>query len=235
MIRIENLYKKFRKNEVLKGINLDLNKEGITAILGPNGSGKTTLIKSVLGLVLPDKGNIYFDEESIKHKYEYRARIAHMPQIANFPENLTSRELLNMIKDLRGETASFDHLIEMFGLRNELPKKMSTLSGGTRQKLNFVMAFMYDVPVIILDEPTTGLDPLALIRMKDYILKEKERGKKILITTHIMSFVEEIADNIIFLLEGKIYFEGKLQELLNMQNETKLETAIANILKKNLS
>ncbi len=230
MIRIENLHKKFGKNEVLKGISLNIEHQGITAILGPNGSGKTTLIKSFLGMVLPDKGEIYYKNINIKNHFEYRNDIAHMPQIAHFPENLTSREIINMIIDLRKSKTNENYLIKLFGLENELDKKMVNLSGGTRQKVNFLIALMYETPIIILDEPSNGLDPLALLRLKEHLQTEKQKGKQILITTHIMSFVEEVADNIIFLLEGNIYFNGKLSELLELQNESKLERAIAKIL-----
>jgi Cu-processing system ATP-binding protein len=232
MIEIDNLHKKFGANQVLQGINLSLSEPGITAIVGPNGSGKTTLIKCILGMTIPDSGTIYFGQEDTKGEYKYRHSIAHMPQIAHFPENLTARELIRMIHDLRSETSTHDEMCELFKLEQELDKKMSDLSGGTKQKVNFVVAMMHDVPVIILDEPTASLDPLALIHLKKTILDEKARGKQILITTHIMSFVEEVADNIIFLLEGNIYFNGPLKDLLKNNGEEKLEKAIAKILEE---
>jgi len=231
MIRFENIHKQFGKNQVLQGIDLVFDQPGITAILGPNGSGKTTLIKCLLGLVLPDFGNIYFQDEEVIKKFEYRNQISHLPQIARFPQNLTAAEIIRMIKDLRPGNTREDFFIELFDLEKELDKKMSTLSGGNRQKVNLLLALMYDNPVIILDEPGTGLDPLALINLKEYLLKEKARGKLILITTHIMSFVEEMADNIVFLLEGNIYFDGSQQELLSKHGELSLEHAIANILR----
>ena len=230
MIKIKNLHKKFGKNKVLKGISLNFQRGGITAILGPNGSGKTTLIKCLLGMVFPDDGEILFNNNSIKREFQYRNEISHLPQIAKFPENLTSRDLITMIKDLRKGETKEDYFISMFDLEKELDKKMVNLSGGTRQKVNIMLALMYDNPVIILDEPSTGLDPLALINLKSYIMKEREKGKLILITTHIMSFVEEIADDIAFLLEGHVYFYGPLGELLKIEEEVNLERAIAHIL-----
>ncbi len=235
MIKFEKLYKSFGKNQVLKGIDLHFKNEGITAVLGPNGSGKTTLLKCFLGLVLPDKGEIFFQGKEVQRKFDYRNHIAHLPQIARFPENLTALEIINMIKDLRSGETREDFFIELFDLKKELNKKMGTLSGGNRQKVNLLLALMYDSPVIILDEPSTGLDPLALINLKNYLLEEKAKGKLILVTTHMMNFVEEMADNIVFLLEGKIYFDGSLQQLLEEHNETKLERAIANILRPNIT
>ena len=204
MVTIENLHKKFGKNQVLSGVDLTINDGGIFAVLGPNGSGKTTLIKSILGMVIPDKGNITVLNENIKKNSEYRHKIDYLPQIANFPSNLRVKELIKMIKDLRKPTNKDEQLIELFKLEPFLDKKLGNLSGGTKQKVNLVLTFMFNSPLIILDEPTTGLDPISLIRLKDLIQKEKDKGKTILITSHIMSFVEEVADEIVFLLDGKI-------------------------------
>ncbi|MBT8234035.1 MAG: ABC transporter ATP-binding protein [Saprospiraceae bacterium] len=234
MIKFENLYKSFGKNDVLKGIDIHFDHQGITAILGPNGSGKTTLIKCLLGLVLPDSGEIFFDKEKTLNQFEYRHHIAHLPQIARFPENLTALEIIDMITDLREGATRVEELIEMFDLKKELNKKMGTLSGGNRQKVNLLIALMYDTPAIILDEPSTGLDPVAIINLKQFLREEKAKGKLILITTHMMSFVEEMADNIAFLLEGKIYFDASLQQILADHNETNLERAIAKILHADL-
>jgi Cu-processing system ATP-binding protein len=230
MISIQNLHKSFGKNKVLKGIDVDFIKPGITAVLGPNGSGKTTLIKSILGMVIPNEGTITVDGKDIKGQWAYRNKIDYLPQIARFPENLKVKELLSMIKDIRGGVSDSDQFIGLFDLQPFINQRLGNLSGGTLQKVNIMLALMYDSPLIILDEPTTGLDPLSLVRLKKLILEEKAKGKIILITTHIMSFVEEMADNIIFLLEGNIHFKGSLKELKSSYNSEKLEEAIANIL-----
>ncbi|MBE9490396.1 MAG: ABC transporter ATP-binding protein [Bacteroidetes bacterium] len=231
MIEIKNLNKKFGKNEVLKGLNLTINKGGIFAVLGPNGSGKTTLIKSILGMVILQSGTINLNGKTIKKDYAYRNNIDYLPQIANFPNNLSVKELIKMIKDLRGnKTDKDEELIKLFKLEPFLDKKLGTLSGGTKQKVNLVLTFMFDSPLVILDEPTTGLDPISLIRLKDVIKMEKEKGKTILITSHIMSFVEEVADEIVFLLEGVIYFKGTIPELKTKTNQPDFEHAIASIL-----
>ena len=230
MIEVKDLYKKFGNNEVLKGLNLTIEKEGIFTILGPNGSGKTTLIKSILGMVLPDSGDILVNGENVKKQWDYRFNIDYMPQIANFPTNLSVDELFDMIIDLRGSQKRKDELVKLFGLREFLNKKLGNLSGGTKQKVNIVLSFMFDSPIIILDEPTTGLDPVSLIRLKDLIMSEKERGKTILITTHIMDFVEQISDQIVFILEGVIYFRGTVNELKAKTNQESIERAIASIL-----
>nr|AWJ66133.1 ABC transporter, ATP-binding protein [uncultured bacterium] len=230
MIKIKNLHKSFGNNSVLKGIDVTFDRPGITAVLGPNGSGKTTLIKSVLGMVIPDQGTIEFEGQSIKGQWAYRNKIDYLPQIARFPENLTVSELLKMVKDLRAAAANDDELIAFFELEPFLKKRLGNLSGGTRQKVNIVQAFMYDSPIIMLDEPTSGLDPVAMIRLRELILKEKEKGKIIQLTTHIMSFVEEMADDLIFLLDGKVHFQGTIQLLKEQYHQSNLERAIAGIL-----
>jgi Cu-processing system ATP-binding protein len=231
MIHISSLHKSFGKQNVLKGISLDFNKPGITAILGPNGSGKTTLIKSILGMVLPTAGHIHFEDKDIKGQWDYRSRIDYLPQIARFPDNLRVDELLRMIQDIRGVApASLDRLIALFDMADYMNKRFGNLSGGTKQKANIIQAFMYDSPVIILDEPTNGLDPVALIRLKTLLQEEKQKGKLILITTHIMSFVNEMADDVVFLLDGKVHYRGSVDALKIQFGEQDLEKAIAGIL-----
>lgn len=232
MIEIRSLYKKFGKVEVLKGLDLSIKSGGIFAVLGPNGSGKTTLIKSVLGMVVPNKGDIVIDGNSILKKHEYRNNINYLPQIANFPSNLSVNELIKMVKNLRSKPAVDQDLIELFRLQPFLDKKLGNLSGGTKQKVNLVLTFMFDSELIILDEPTTGLDPISLLNLKKIIQAEKKKGKTILITSHIMSFVEEMADEIVFLLDGKIYFKGTLTAIKEQTKQNDLEHAIAAILIK---
>ncbi len=234
MIEISSLNKRFGKLTVLDGLDLTIDSGGIFAILGPNGSGKTTLIKSILGMVIPDKGEIKIDGTSVLRKWKYRNEINYLPQIANFPANLSVNELIKMVKNLRPKQANDKVLIERFALESFLDKKLGNLSGGTKQKVNLVLTFMFESDLIILDEPTTGLDPISLIQLKEIIHEEKEKGKTILITTHIMSFVEEIADEIVFLLDGEIYFKGSSKELKQRTGQIDLEHAIAKLLSKDL-
>ena len=230
MITINNLHKSYGKLKVLKGIDLAFNKNGIFAVLGPNGSGKTTLIKSILGMVIHESGDIILNGEKVKGKFKYRNDINYLPQIARFPANLKVEELIRMIEEIRPKSSSKEELINAFGLQSVLKQKLGNLSGGTKQKVNLVLTFMFDSPILILDEPTTGLDPISLIYLKKLIKKEKENGKTILITSHIMSFVEEIADEIVFLLDGMIYFNGSIKNLKEQTDQADLEHAIAKII-----
>ncbi|GLR17607.1 ABC transporter ATP-binding protein [Portibacter lacus] len=233
MITFKQLNKTYKKNHVLKNIDLEMAGSGVVALLGPNGSGKTTMLKCFLGMVLPESGDIIFDGQSILGKYEYRSKVSYLPQIARFPDNLSARELISLMKEIKPGTTREARFIEVFNREKELDKKMSSLSGGTRQKVNIILALMHDDPLIILDEPSTGLDPLSLQELKKFIREEKENGKLVIITTHILSLAEDLADEVLFLLEGNIYFNGPLQQLLNDQHGSSLEMAIAQILRTN--
>ena len=229
MIRIENIEKSFKKLQVLKGVNVEMEKGKIYAFLGPNGSGKTTLLKSILGLVRPDKGKIIIGEQDIHKQWEHRKKIGYMPQVASFPDNLNVQELFKMICDVRNMPAEYNELLRYFQLDDQLKSPLKTLSGGMKQKVNAILALMFDPEILIFDEPSVGLDPVSHLKLKQLILEEREKGKTILITTHILSEVEELADEIIFLLDGKIFFQGPTKELLASQDEVALERAIAKI------
>ena len=234
MITFKNLEKKFGKFHVLKNISLVVQPGKITAIVGPNGSGKTTIIKSILGLVKPDSGDILIDDKSILDKYLYRNNIGYMPQSASFPENLTVQEVIKMIADLRNNIIDVEsNLIETLNLIPEMNKQIKNLSGGNKQKLSAYIALIFNPSIIILDEPTAGLDPVASSNFKQRILEERTKGKTIILTSHIMSEIEELADNILFLIDGRIVFDGEVKDLIESTGEHKLEKAIANMMTEN--
>ena len=233
LLRIEKLEKQFGSLPVLQSVDVTIMPGVVTAIVGPNGSGKSTLIKSILGLVRPDRGTIWIKGQKINGDCSYRRHIGYMPQIARFPENLRVRELLYMIKDVRESEAKLDEdLRRIFALDKERDKVLRTLSGGTRQKVSAAIAFMFQPEILILDEPTAGLDPASSSKLKDKILQEKARGKTIVLTSHIMSEVEQMADDIAFLLDGQIRFTGKISALKAHAGATTLERAMAQMMEK---
>ena len=234
MIEIKGLTKSFGRQRVLQGIDLTIAPGRVTAIVGHNGAGKTTLIKAILGLSRPDGGTITLDGQPIGDDPAYRARIGYMPQIARFPENLSGHELLDMIKDLRGDAITHvdEDLIGRFALGQELRKPLRVLSGGTRQKVNAVLAFLFSPELLILDEPTAGLDPVSSSTLKDRILSMRGEGRTFVITSHIMSELEELADDVALLIDGRVQFAGPLQGLKVETRQLNLERAIAHLMRR---
>ena len=228
ILQIMKVSKRFGELDILRAVDLTIAAGRVVAIVGPNGAGKTTLIKSVLGLTRPDTGRITLRGTDVLGANAYRANIGYMPQIAHFPENLTGAELIAMLKDLRGPAAQLDtELIECFGIEEALEKPLRVLSGGTRQKVNAAMAFLFSPEVLILDEPTAGLDPLSSSVLKDKILVERGAGKTIMVTSHIMNELEELADDVAFMIDGRVAFSGTLDDLKRVTAQTTMERAVA--------
>ena len=218
MINIKGLNKSYNKFNVLKDIDLTMNKGEVVTLMGPNGSGKTTLLKCILGLVLPESGEIIVNDINIKNNYRYREFIGYMPQVAYYPENLKVKEVFTVIKEIRGKEKATDfELMKAFKIDDMQNKNISSLSQGMKQRLSGALTFLFDSEIIILDEPTAGLDPASAEIMKKKIIKEKAKGKLIIITTHIISEVEELADRLIFMYEGSIKLEKKVDKM-NIQN-----------------
>lgn len=231
MIQLQTISKSFGSVQVLNNVTLNFKQGTTTALLGPNGSGKTTIIKTILGLVKPESGMVHVNNQPVNNTWQYRASIGYMPQIARYPDNLAVRELLDMIADLRNENPALsDELIHEFELEPHCEKPMRSLSGGTRQKVSAVAALMFDAPILILDEPTAGLDPVMARRLKDFVRKEQANGKTILLTTHVLAEIEELADDVAFLLEGDVVFQGSRHQLLDEAGTTDFERAITTLL-----
>jgi Cu-processing system ATP-binding protein len=232
MIEIKNLTKKFNKFTALQDINLECKKGHSIAFIGPNGCGKTTLIKCILGLNVVEFGDILVSGNSVKKDFLYREKIGYMPQIGKYPENMTIGQTIKMIQDNRKNVENIDtELLEAFELPKLYDKKMSTLSGGTTQKVSAVLAFMFHPEIIILDEPTAGLDPLASEILKNKIIKERKNGKLIIITSHLLSELDDMVNEIVFINEGKILVHQSVEDLKTETQQTKISDAITNILK----
>lgn len=233
MIHIKKLEKKFKKLKALQSVEAQLEKGQVVALIGPNGSGKTTLIKSILGLVKPESGEILFDGKSIATDVSYRNFIGYMPQIGRYPDNMTIGQLFSMIRGIRGTGATTDlEMYDRFSLEKMSGKAMKTLSGGTRQKVSAALAFLFDPPVLILDEPTAGLDPVSAELLKEKILSEKEKGKLVLVTSHILSDLEEFATHIMYLQDGVLLFHKTIAELRIETGEERLNKAIAKLMQQ---
>lgn len=231
MIEIENIKKSFGQLEVLKGMSLTIPKGQATGIVGPNGAGKTTLIKTILGLVKADSGLIKVNGQTLDKDGKYRKNIGYMPQVARYPENMIVYELFDFIKGLREQDPVYEEeLIDQFTLRPELEKSLRTLSGGNRQKVGATLAMMFNPNILFFDEPTAGLDPRSSHKFKKRVANEKENGKTVIITSHIMSELEQLVDHVVFILDGNIRYYGSMENLLLESNETRLEAAIASMM-----
>lgn len=232
MITIQQLSKKFGKLQVLNEVSLTLGGGQCVALIGPNGSGKTTLIKTILGMVVAQSGKILFKGKDIAGEWEYRNEIGYMPQIGQYPENMTIGQVLDMMKDIRRipESALDYDLFKAFRLDDMLGKRMRTLSGGTRQKVSACLAFMFNPEVLILDEPTAGLDPISSELLKDKIIAERQKNKLIVITSHVLSELDDLVSEVIYMQEGKPLFHKSLQSLKADTGTDRLSSAIARVM-----
>jgi Cu-processing system ATP-binding protein len=233
MIKLTEVTKSFGKFKALDNISLTLGKGQAISLLGPNGSGKTTLIKSILGLVIPEAGTITVNGLQVNNNWAYRSHIGYMPQIGRYPDNMTIVQVLNMIKELRSDKRVYDEeLIDSLGLRKIQDKTMRSLSGGTRQKVSACLAFLFSPDVFILDEPTAGLDPLSSEILQSKIAQERNKGKLILITSHVLSDLEDITSHILYLQDGKMMFHKTVEDLQNITGELKLSKIVASLMQE---
>lgn len=231
MIALDNVRKAFGPRTVLDGVSLALAPGRITALVGPNGSGKTTMIKCILGLARADAGRLLLDGTPADADGAYRARIGYAPQAPHFPANLAVGEVFAMLRALRPGADADETLLDEFSLRAEWETPVGTLSGGWRQKVSLAAAWLFRPDVLILDEPTAGLDPIAAGLLKHAIRLARAEGRTVLITSHILSELEELADDVAFLTDGRLRFAGSVQALLAETGARRLEPAIAALLR----
>ena len=233
MISIEHINKRFKKLNALIDVSAQFEKGQVISLIGPNGSGKTTLIKCILGMVRSTSGKIFVDGQLINGDPSYRGKIGYMPQIGRYPDNMKVGQLFSMVKNIRNiEDDDLDNdLIVRFNLVSLFDKAMRTLSGGTRQKVSAALAFYFHSDILILDEPTAGLDPLSSEILKEKIIAEKKRNKLILITSHILSDLDELTTHVMYLQEGRVQFFKGIAALREETGELKLGKAVAHIMK----
>lgn len=233
MIELEGINKKFGSVQALNSVDITFDAGKSYALIGPNGSGKTTMIKSILGMVIPTEGNIRVDGKSIRNDWKYREKIGYMPQIGHYPQNMRIGQVIDMMKNIRRESIETDEeLIEAFNLKGIFDKRMHAMSGGTRQKVSAALAFLFHAPILILDEPTAGLDPVSVEILKDKIIREKSAGKLMIISSHILSDLDDLCTDVVYIFEGKIEYHDSLEDLKEQTGERRLGKAIANMITK---
>ena len=225
--------KSFGPLAVLHGLDLALRAGRVTAVLGPNGSGKTTLNKVLLGLVRPDAGAVLLDGDDVTGSVPYRAHIGYMPQAPRFPDNLSARDVLELVRSLRPDgAADVGRAIMEFGISSYADRPLGVCSGGQRQRVNAAVALLFAPDILILDEPTAGLDPVASAALKDRIAEERAQGRAILVTSHVLSDLEQLTDDVVLLLDGRVHYAGSLPALLAEADAETLERAVAALLQR---
>lgn len=235
MIELSGLHKKFGKLQVLNDLSVSFETGKATAVIGHNGSGKTTMIKCILGMVNPDAGLVKFNGMPVNNQWMYRSQLGYMPQIGRYPDNMSIGQVISMVKDIRSGMQNVwdEELIKAFALDEMQHKKMGTLSGGTRQKVSAALAFLFSPDVLILDEPTAGLDPVAAEILKEKIQQENKNGKLIIITSHIMSEIEELADELVFIYDGKVAFQKSVAELKAESGNERIGKVLKDLIQQN--
>jgi len=235
MITINEVSKSYGKQLVLDQINLEFPAGQSVALIGPNGSGKTTLIKLILSLAKADQGGITVNDKDVSEGGSYRKEIGYMPQMTRFPENMRVGQLFKLMQDIRPdipENAYDLELYEAFDIRKMEPKMLHALSGGMKQKVSAALAFLFDPDILILDEPTAALDPVSNETLKSKIRHAYESKKLVIITSHILSDLDEIVNQVVYLIEGQIAFHKSLDQLRQETAETRLNKIIVTLLHK---
>jgi Cu-processing system ATP-binding protein len=230
MITVRQLCKRYGATKALDGVDVDFAAGSITAIVGPNSAGKTTLLKSILGLVRPDSGTIRIGGQVVGRGPGYRAGIGYMQQLPYFPPHLSAAQLLLMLRELRPGSTADEKLIDRLRLRPELDKPLGSVSGGTRQKVNAATAFLFRPDVLILDEPTAGMDPVASRAFKDEVRLARDRGATVLLTSHVVSELQALADAVVLIVEGRTRFAGTSAELAVATGMHDIEDGLAELL-----
>ena len=217
-IKLENISKEYKNVKALDNINLAINSPAMIGFVGPNGAGKSTLMKMLVGQLLPTSGNIIVDGVLLnKNEKHLKERLGYLPQDFGLYEELTVEEFLDYMACLKGinrsKRKSIDRAISLTSLEEKRKFKIKTLSGGQKQRIGIAQAILNNPELLIVDEPTVGLDPEERIKFRN-LFSEGSKEKIVILSTHIIEDVESICNSIIVLNKGKILFAGEPSELV---------------------
>lgn len=218
-IEIKNLSKNFGKKQALSGVNLDI-QNGMFGLLGPNGAGKTTLMKVLTTLLRKSSGEVHVCGIPLEESKQIRSIIGYLPQDFSMYGNMSAYEALDYLAVLSGmkkkdRQEKVPELLEKVNLEKQRKTKVKAMSGGMRRRLGIAQAIIHDPKVIVVDEPTAGLDPEERVRFRN-LLCEIARERIVILSTHIVGDIEATCENIAVLSEGKILFRGTVSELLKI-------------------
>lgn len=217
VLDIDKVSKRYKDKIAIDRFSVSL-RPGVYGLLGPNGAGKTTLMRMVCGLIRPDGGNVFYDGKSIHDLGEdYRKILGYLPQNFGYYPNFTVGQYLEYIASLKGLNKNFSNrkigeLLEIVGLKSVCKAKISSLSGGMRQRLGIAQSLLNDPDILILDEPTVGLDPAERVRFRN-LISTVSQGKITILSTHIVPDISYIADKILLVQNGKLRYAGNVQQL----------------------
>ena len=218
VIQIKNLTKSFGKFKALEQVELTVKQGEIHGFIGPNGAGKSTTLRVLLGMLKADAGEVtIFGQDAWHEAVEIHEKVAYIPGDANLWPNLTGGQVIDLLIDMRNKKVNYarrDQLMKEFEF--DPTKKCREYSKGNLQKVLIIAAFAADADVYILDEPTSGLDPLMERKFQAHLLKLKEEGKTILLSSHILSEVERLCDSVSIIRQGSIIETGTLDELRHL-------------------
>ena len=228
-LKIENLSKSFNEKQVLKNINLEINDKEITAIIGPSGSGKSTLLRCINMIETPTSGSIYFNEDDVTKKdinlNKYRMDVGMVFQQFNLFPNLNVIDNITLVPTKLGlmtkEKAKTEgkKLLKEINLETKEKERINNLSGGEQQRVAIIRALMMKPKLLLFDEPTSSLDPQMTYEVLELIKKIAQTGMNIVIVSHELNFVKEIATRVIFIRDGEIHFDGKKEEFFESKDK----------------
>lgn len=229
-LKVENLYKSYRKKEALKNINFSM-REGIYGLLGENGAGKSTLMRILTTVDFQTKGIVTFNGDNILDLgEEYRNNIGYMPQDYNVYSSFTAKDFLEYMGTLKGISnkdlkVKIPEVLEFVNLLDVVNKKVKTFSGGMKRRIGIAQAILNDPKILILDEPTAGLDPKERIRFSN-LISSMSKDKIVILSTHIVSDIEAIANNVLVIKKGEVIESEKIEILVEKVKDKVWETLI---------
>jgi|TARA_B110000444_G_scaffold72841_1_gene68439 ABC-2 type transport system ATP-binding protein len=234
MLSLEKLVKQYDGVRAVDNVSFSINKGDIYGFLGPNGAGKTTTIRMIMGIIRPDSGIIKLNGQNI-NSFE-RRNLGYLPEDRGLYQKQKLSETIHYFGLLRGlakedSKRKTSLWLDRFNLKDQRNRKIEELSKGNQQKIQFILAFLHDPELLILDEPFTGLDPLNQLLLKEIIQEKSEEGKTIVFSTHQMEQVERLCSNICLINRGQIIIEGKLEDIRKANQTNAVEVLFSGNLK----
>ena len=227
-LEIEHLAKRYGKFEALVGISLEVTEGSVFGLLGPNGAGKSTLVKSLLTIVRPGKCRGRMLGQRIGHRPTL-ARVGYLPEHARFPEYLSGRQIIRFSAGLaklppKTTAARIDQLLETVGMREWADRKNRTYSKGMRQRIGLAQALINEPDIVFLDEPTDGVDPSGRIEIRKMIERMRDEGRTVFVNSHLLGEVEQVADHVAIMANGKIIEQGSIDDLTRSESQYRVRT-----------